>query len=118
MVEAGGVEPEATNKSSLSYPCQESLDSGQENTEDIQYQNDTNYSKIDNGTVTGQQKTSAGHPKSIAGTEQEHNRNITKTELLTNFPPDLLTVTESWKTLPNPIKQGIVAMINATNHKS
>ena len=113
-MEAGGVEPQSKEKMQSTSCEQKPANSGQTQLQTSQIQEDTKICVYDYRTQPALSSTPAGHAKNIISTEREHNRNIMKTEFYTDLPPELIEVIKAWKHLPDPIKQGILAMINAT----
>ena len=94
----------------LSGSGQNSPPLGQNTSYPIDDNNNAHEGNVKHGTNDGQDKTPSGQPKSITGTQQEHN------EIAGN--PDLKKIFEAWEKLPEAMKQGILLMIeSATSSK-
>ncbi|HBC89321.1 MAG TPA: hypothetical protein DCZ94_20460 [Lentisphaeria bacterium] len=113
MVEAGGVESHSRENQILSNKGQVLSADGQNLPQPAVDEKDTGSVNIEGGTKPNLQETSSGHPKTTSGAQQEHNRNIT--ELPEN--KDLKRIYEVWDNLPEAMRQGILAMIEAAIKK-
>ncbi|HCE42757.1 MAG TPA: hypothetical protein DET40_04350 [Lentisphaeria bacterium] len=112
-MEAGGVESHSRENQILSSKGQSLSSDGQILSQPAVIEKDTSSVNIEDGTKSNLGETSSGHPKTTIGTQQEHNRNIT--ELPENH--DLKKINETWKDLPEAMKMGIMAMIEAAVKK-
>jgi len=103
-----GLEPETGIKQGRVAKGQDLSTSGRSETQDVERHADIVMPIVEDGTSSGQQEVELGHPKSIAGTQQEHNGSAGKMA-----QSDLERVIMAWSSLPHAIKQGILAMIDA-----
>jgi len=112
-MEAGGVESHSRENQILSSKGQVLSADGQNLSQPAVDEKDTGSVNIEDGTKSNLVETSSGHFKTTNETQQEHYRNIT--ELLKN--PDLKRIIETWQDLPEAMKQGIMAMVEAVVKK-
>lgn len=113
-MEAGGVESHLEENKNLSINGQDLSTTGRAKSQSLNIVNVVNASNVELGTKEGTSETPSGHPKNAIGTQQEHNRSTT--ELTEN--QDLKKIIDAWQNLPEAMKQGILAMIEAVVKKS
>lgn len=106
---ATGLESELAQNRNLTSEGQALTSSGQGKSQLPNVVNVANASNVEIGTKDGTVQTPSGHPKNAIGTQQEHNRSIT--ELTEN--QELKMIFESWEKLPEAIRKGILAIIEA-----
>ena len=109
MAGATGLESELAQNRNLTSEGQTLTSSGQGKSQLPNVVNVANVPNVEFGTKESTSETPSGHPKNAIGTQQEHNRNIT--ELPKN--QDLKMIFEAWEKLPEAIRKGILAIIEA-----
>ena len=84
---------------------------GQDTSQQVDNESNANDANVKLGTNDNTGKTPLGQPKSIIGAQQEHNGNAVK------LPENqgLKRIIEAWPDLPEAMKKGILAMIEAAN---
>jgi len=110
-VEAGGVETHSEENKNLTNKGQILSTAEQVITQSAINEKDINNANVDNRTKSDHDEAFVGHTKTTFGAQQEHNRNIT--ELTEN--EDLKKIIEAWGNLPEALRQGILAMIEAVS---